>query len=407
MPKTLLLLIVLIVGNTAFASNNFDSLYNFANKQASVELAESSLLATTENSEKAKTYYLIGYLYQSKSMYHNSLINYFSALKLYRDLDNQTQCANLLENIGVIFRKAGYHDTAIKYYSQAMDIKLENNDTLGVAWLNYNIGRVYRMNKDKEAAINAFNRSLNIFEQLNDNRSKAATLNEIGLAFQMDGFHSKAIEYFEMAMSIVDGEDRTKREIKSFNNIGYSYLIQGDYGNALNYLKRPIEEKYRIYISNRDMALVHQNVGTIYDSLGEVTSAIEHYNMAFEYSNPNDLNPEYVELCERLKNAYKGRDNAKAFEFSDEVYKAASKLYAIKEKLDELNIQYQTEAANYKLQRDEKQAAMESQKINNLIVQGIVSILAMGIIIALYAIAKKKFGGLHDEINNNGLDIDP
>lgn len=374
-------------------SDNFDSLYNTAYSQLDLSLVETALQLAVDNNQKAKSHYLAAWIQKKEGMYYDAVNSYFSALKYYRELDDIYQQANILDNIGVIYRLARFHDASLDYYQQSLEFKTILRDTLGMGRTLYNIGRVFRFNKDSDRAVLYFQQALDIYHQLDYQQGISSTYNEIGLCYRDIRMLNQARGYYEKSIA-VDNEN-TKQEIKGLNNIGETYIMQVNYDLAIDYFNQALD-LFTTDKSDKDRALINQNIGKVYDSLGS-EQALKYYELSFEEWVFGLMDPEYIELCGRLMHLYRDVDSDKERYYSDLVLEAATKLLEIKEKIHDLNIQYQVSSAHYKQQVEEEVLARNQQEKQNWLIN--IGIMIAASIFIWFAVRRirKELGRLREK----------
>ncbi len=373
--------------------NNFDSLYNAAYSQLDLTILETALKSAVDNNQKAKSHYLAAWIQKKEGMYYDAVNSYFSALKFYRELNDTRQQANILDNIGVIYRLARFHDASLGYYQQSLEFKTSLGDTLGMARTLHNIGRVFRFNQDSDRAIMYFQQALDIYQQLDYRQGISATYNEIGLCYRDIRMLNQARGYYEKAIAV--DQEHTAQEIKELNNIGETYIMEGDYDLAIDYFNQTLN-LFSTGKSNKDRALVNQNLGKVYDSLNS-EQALKYYELSFEEGVFGVIDPEYIEICGRLMHLYRDVDAGKERHYSDLVLEAATRLVEIKDQIHDLNIQYQVSSAHYKQQAEEENLARNQQEKQNWLIN--IGIMIAASIFTWFAVRRirKELGRLREK----------
>ncbi len=93
--------------------------------------------------EKARSEKIIGVLFWFKNEMDSALNHYEKSLRLFKDLDDKRELANLYNNISIVFNRLNLSDTSLYLYQQALAINLQLNDSAGVGRNYVNIGVLY------------------------------------------------------------------------------------------------------------------------------------------------------------------------------------------------------------------------------------------------------------------------
>jgi tetratricopeptide (TPR) repeat protein len=141
------------LGNTAYDNN----LINVA-----VSRFEKALKIV----EVPSFYLALGNSYFVISKYEPALNNYQTALKLFKDENNQQGEASDLGNIGLIYSDKGDLDNALKYHSDALVIHREIGYKQGEASDLGNIGLIYKNKGDLDNALKYMRQAKVIFEKI-------------------------------------------------------------------------------------------------------------------------------------------------------------------------------------------------------------------------------------------------
>jgi len=103
--------------------------------------------------------------------FKEALKNYHKALELSKPLNINYSIANLMENIGIIFRDQGKFSTALDYHIKSLSIKEKEEDKVGVIRTLNNIGIDYYRMENFNLSIDNFERALDIINEIKLNDS--------------------------------------------------------------------------------------------------------------------------------------------------------------------------------------------------------------------------------------------
>ena len=139
---------------------------------------DESLAAATTGAalaEKLKDYSSLGELQKSigmswyfKGSYDSAAIYYFKALEVLKKTNDLPKKAEVLNELGKLFRKTKDLDRALQMYDEAFAIYKDINDDNNMATILNESGVVFEYKVDYPEALNRYRRSLAIREKLND-----------------------------------------------------------------------------------------------------------------------------------------------------------------------------------------------------------------------------------------------
>lgn len=169
-------------------------------------------------------------------------------------------------NLGVIYLNAKKNDEAFKEFNLAIVL----NSNLDEAYNNR--GLVYKERKDLEQAIADYNKALEI------NPRHANAYYNRGVAYQEKGNFEQAIADYNKALEI------NPRYIEPYFSRAGIYVAKGDYALAISDYNKAIEINPQ-YVKG----YVYNNLGVVYDKMGEREKAMSAYQQAIavdpQYAN--------------------------------------------------------------------------------------------------------------------------
>ncbi|MBI9070950.1 MAG: tetratricopeptide repeat-containing sensor histidine kinase [Melioribacteraceae bacterium] len=212
--------------------------------------------------------------------------------------------ADLLDEIGVNYKKLADYDQALFHHKEALAIYEELNDSLGIAFALSNIGNVYRQLKEFESALLFYNNSLEMKKALKDEFQVSYTLNKIGMVQSEIGEYATAVINFEEVIRINEKLKNINLIGSGYNNLGTLELQRGGYKKARNYLTKA----YRIY---NELDNTFGNAEILY-KLAELSYKTKNYSKAVSQSKKS------IKLAETISSKLILVDN----------YKLLSEIYA-------------------------------------------------------------------------------
>jgi tetratricopeptide (TPR) repeat protein len=231
--------------------------------------------------QKGKAFINIGIVCWRQGNYPEALKNYFTALKIFKEIGNKQGLAASYNNIGLIYAGQSNYPEALKNYSAALKIMEETGEKPAIARSYNNIGDIYNLLGNYPEALKNFFAALKIREEIGDKPGIGGSYTSIGLLYKNQGNYPEALKYFSASLKISE-EAKDKAGIAgSYNSIGIIYEAQGNYPEALkNYsaglkIRKEIGEK-------PGTATSYSNIGLTCMDLGNYTEALKNYFAALK-----------------------------------------------------------------------------------------------------------------------------
>lgn len=370
MTRNITFLILYFTLNCCYAQD-LNKLYKEAVESSDLKLAtQVNVLAVKQQNEKvvADSYYLIAYLQKGDEDFFNAVINYMEAARHYRELGDFSSFAKIIKNLGYIYRQSGFKNTGLKYSYDALHLNIELRDTVEQMHVLYNIGQAYWDMGKPDSALTYYEKALDISEALENNYT-GRIYNDIGINYYEKKNYKTALEYYDQADQF---DNSVAMKARTLNNRGYLYLHTGDTLKAYNNFRQVLGMDLS-QVESRTLSFVYANIGQIQT---KPDSAIHFYERSFSYlkDNPLAMAAEYYSTCKELEKYYRllGNDSRAAY-FDDLQDKFNEEMIVLREKLRELNLRYQVEAATWKQEMEEK--AEELSKVNQILKYVILALL--------------------------------
>ncbi len=179
------------------------------------------------------------------------------ALDIAEKSSDKVLLANALFNMGIVTFDQGILDVSIKYFYSYLELKKETDDEKGAAGGYINIGAVYLQ--------------LNQYEQAGE-------------------FFAKALDYYEKLPFDEVTYTPNKQLITIYNNLGIVSQRMEDFDLAVDYYSRGISLARRTPESHRMLAMLLNNLGSVYIEKKQPEQAFVYLSEAFEIrQNSSDL----------------------------------------------------------------------------------------------------------------------
>jgi CHAT domain-containing protein/Tfp pilus assembly protein PilF len=250
----------------------------------------------------------------SATSLEKALTKYKNSLGLWRELDNRSREAEILDNIGTIYNGLGEQEKALGYYNQALTLEQELGNRAREAMVLSNIGIVFSDLSENQKALDFYDRTLSIQREIGDRNGEQFTLNNIGIVYDDLGEKLSALDYYNQSLQI-QRDLGAQEDAITLNNIGVVYMDIGENQKALDYLNQALRLR-RIAGDHRGQAQSLSNIGRVYSELGDIQRSLDHFTQALSLRREvGDRRGEAITL-NNIGVAYRTLDdNQKALEY--------------------------------------------------------------------------------------------
>jgi signal transduction histidine kinase/tetratricopeptide (TPR) repeat protein len=132
----------------------------------------------------------------------DALTDMFEALKLYREIGDDVQIANSLNDISIVYANSEDFDKSLDYFKQALAIFKKMGDEKGESYALNNIGIIYQELGDEASAKKYFILSLKIKEKSNNLYGISRSYSNLGSIAENNKEWDEALLYYFKADSI-------------------------------------------------------------------------------------------------------------------------------------------------------------------------------------------------------------
>ncbi|MHB8127024.1 MAG: tetratricopeptide repeat-containing diguanylate cyclase [Desulfitobacteriaceae bacterium] len=223
---------------------------------------------------QVKALNLIGISYFYNAVYEQALYYLMQALDLLETHQDNFLLSCVLNNIGEVFRESMKCDSALEYYQRALKICMDTNSTINEASILGNIGEIYfLLNKYKEA-LEYFTKSFDVLINEKEMVNLGEVENKLGKIHYINKDYSKASEYFTSALKRLDGIENKFYAIDVLLNIAkLEFLLDRsdplcNFEKAIRYAEKTDAKK--------KLSEVYKTVADHYEKTGEFEEALEY-----------------------------------------------------------------------------------------------------------------------------------
>ncbi|MBL4605854.1 MAG: tetratricopeptide repeat protein [Flavobacteriaceae bacterium] len=269
--------------------------------------------------------------------------------KLHKD----EHLALIYFQLGVVDRRKGNYDEAISFYLKSKKIHEDLQSDISIlADLVHNIGIIYRYQKDNKKAIHNFKEAVKINLKKKDTFRIAASYNMIGVSFRKLNKLDSALIYYDKAKSLFKKIKRNVDVRRVNNNLSTLYAVQKKYDKSI-----PIKLENLAYYKNvgnkMSASVAYYNLSRDYSSLGYFSKSLKYadssLNIALQEGFKERISRTYLRksiVYRRMSNykeAYENYVNYKRY--SDSIYNIESV-----KRIQKLELEYEFEKEKKELE---------------------------------------------------------
>lgn len=354
-----------------------------------------SLVSTlSDDSLKAEALNTLGQVYRAKNEKILALRNFFNALHIAEDINNQPLIKNCYVNLYIFYASIEAYDKAIDNLSDAyhvMDKIKEKNVPYQKTIFTTYLGNLYAGKKNYDMAISYYERSIRMADSLRFSTLKVpAYVGILNQYLRMDE-PDKALAYLNSAPG---------RELKVYlSNFGMGSVIDqafgviytelGRYDSARFYLEkaRPMFENS----TNEGQKIsFYSQLALFYRKSGNNASAIEYYLKVKEMSEKNGMLESIRNASRQLDTLYtQTGDLALAGKFKGIYYLYKDSIETLKREKELTQVEADDE--QQRLIKKEKEAQEQKRRRNNIqymsIVIGIVVLFMTLVVLGMFKVS--------------------
>jgi signal transduction histidine kinase len=331
-----------------------------------------------EASKKIKNKNLTAFGYQYVSDYYNQIKNYYeaienlkTALSIFVALKNQEEVYTCNFKLGRLYYIISEYDTSLKCYFTTLKIAEQNKNELQVADNLKKIGEVYLITPDLENARINFNKALVLYKKLNNEKGIIENLTNLGVTYQKEGGNKnndetlilKGITLYKEGLERIKNDDLNRNKAILLGNIGSSYRRLKKYDESLAYLFKALNLKLELK-DYSSAAHSCNDISETYSAMNNLSKAKEFALKAIEYSKGLNIHKERFANYLLSKIEYKTGNYKSAHQYLKKYHQIQDSLFSVQkiEKINDLQIKYETEKKNLKIEAQESNIALLDEK---------------------------------------------
>jgi CHAT domain-containing protein/tetratricopeptide (TPR) repeat protein len=202
------------------------------------------------------------------------------ALQLWRGAEDAEGEATALHALGELHALSKKLVEAEKDYVEEQALRRKIGDAASEAHALLALGDAHRRINSPEDSLPYYQRALELFRGAGDRTGESLALYNIGFALASARRYREALQPYSDALAIQSADGDLLRESRTLNALGGVYNALGDYDLALTYYQRAAPARQRVGDRLGEALITGNNIGVLYDNVGEWQRAKESYEAA-------------------------------------------------------------------------------------------------------------------------------
>ncbi|MEL7221186.1 MAG: tetratricopeptide repeat protein [Bacteroidota bacterium] len=257
----------------------------FLKKQGQIELQRQHLEEALLHFQQAKrtsnigiVHYALAGTWLPEGDYEKAFLGYQSALKIFRQINDQEQEANALNAMGVVQRRAGNLDEAVEYLQQAAALSRELGQKEGEATALLNQAVIHKQRKEYALAEPLYQRGLELAAGPPlDEGLEAYIHNNLSALYFDQKQYEQALMSAEKAYAFFAAQGNRREQAATMLGIGSNLAGLGRYTIAIEKLRLAIDLAEKELFLRKD---VHEALSKSFAAIGLVDSALHHLRLS-------------------------------------------------------------------------------------------------------------------------------
>ncbi len=216
----------------------------------------------------------MGLAYKKAGQTDIALASLQKGLKIAEKNNYKATIVRCLNSLAILYKDENELEIAKAYYQRGLKYSEEINNRRFIAYLSNNLAIIYDIQNQRDSALILYNKSLNMKRELNDNYSAALTLANIGSIYTEQEKYERASDLLQESYQLASETDNIHGKGLSLSLLSLNFFQQKKYDNAINIAK----EALKILGENGDMMLRMDCYEYLYNSY----EAKQNYKLAFE-----------------------------------------------------------------------------------------------------------------------------
>lgn len=312
--------------------------------------------------------------------YELTLEKYLQALKVFEEVEDKKGISDVLNGIGLVYKRLGDEPKAVQYFYESLKIKEEIKDGLGIAKILNNIGVLHYNNGNYDKATDFYSQSLSAAEKIGAKVLISRALNNLGSTYDYLDQDSLAIDYYKRSIKLSEEMGDDIGTARTLSNIGIIYENQQKLDEALTYHSRSLKMREKIGEKN-GIAVTLNNIGNNYYNQGNYDKSIVNCKRALKIAQEIDEKRTITRASYTLYSSYFAKKRFKEALLMFELYVEVKEMLDIEESQIEI-LRQENDYENKKRElQQEIDRKLQAQKLKNKnILTALISIFLLIVI---------------------------
>jgi tetratricopeptide (TPR) repeat protein len=231
-----------------------------------------------EDSNKVRTYYLLGYHYnfrQSRTDLARQCID--SGKVLAQKINYAKGVVNAHYHVGMVDMNEDNYQPALNHFYTYIKFYAARGDSLAVARGLYCIGTVHNKRGENNLNLAIQLRALKIYEQIGDQSNAANTLSAIAHSYWKSKKHAQAIATYNKSNAYYKAQNKLSNYAMGLLNLANVYVTKNSYDTAMQLYDQALILS-KEHGNDVRVAYVLGNLGDLHEELGNYKQALT-YNL--------------------------------------------------------------------------------------------------------------------------------
>lgn len=150
-----------------------------------------------------------------EGLYEEAVAKFEKAQEMFTDEGDQIEAAEMMNNLGVIYRMQGQWDEAIAALVDAKAAFVRLGDHSREAQTLGNLGGLYASKGERDKAQGCLRQAADIFAELGDEQRRGETLLALGVQEWRTGEHSDGLATYEVGLDTLEKPTVSQKALRS------------------------------------------------------------------------------------------------------------------------------------------------------------------------------------------------
>jgi signal transduction histidine kinase len=211
----------------------------------------------------------------------NSAINYYlQALLTYEIIGDRNKLVTVYNELGSIYRQSYLYEKAIDYYAKALELEKKQQNKGGQVIFLSRIAECYLEAGKNEEAYNYFNQVLALQKKENQPSELIAAYKNLATAATLAQRYAEALEANAALLSLYEAQKDVENQTYTLNNMGFVYQKMGEDAKALEHFNKAFSLNKRLFTQNIGN---RANASALLINMGFISTYIKDYAKAVDY----------------------------------------------------------------------------------------------------------------------------